>query len=409
MSGPRYQSRISSPRQPSYRAAALLAAAAAALLLAGCGERGDVGIFASIEREEKIEKSNLPEVSTAGSMVYDPGTDTYYVALGQLYARDRSSNEWDEVDHPGGYGDGHTLDIVLVDADADGTIGAAPDGIYVAFFDTLDSEDAKLFRLDPSNNSFGSPVWNPGKEIARLITFDTNADGLDDEFLGVTVESDEYNYNLVYSPGNIGGGQRTIVSDSASILDGDYNPNTGASVFITRNGLYEVPDLTSTSLDAPDGDNLNDLQLIRDYSGGAIGDNSDILSGVTLDAANGHFYVSSRDGVIFRQEGAAAWSESSRDDDRRYTDVEYVDLPGFTGAVVGMETLETSSGGYYEVDASLGTSRPDGDNYNAADISDAAIHGFYVDTANDTLFALTNGTGLWSATYDTDEPEWRWE
>ncbi len=104
------------------------------------------------------------------------------------------------------------------------------------------------------------------------------------------------------------------------------------------------------------------------------------------------------------------WTTSSGDDDRKYTDIAYVDFGAeFNGLVVGLDVTGTSAGGYYEVDDGLGTDRPDGDNYRAADISDASIHSFYVDTDNDTLFALTYGGGLWSATYEKGEPEWSWE
>ncbi|MFP4011724.1 MAG: hypothetical protein ACLFUM_08480, partial [Spirochaetaceae bacterium] len=101
------RNRRSSSVSPSLIPAALLLL----VLLSGCGERGDTGIFASIEREEEIKKSNLPEAPThAGSMVYDSVEEKYYVALGQLYSREVGSNDWDEVDHPSGYREGHTLD-----------------------------------------------------------------------------------------------------------------------------------------------------------------------------------------------------------------------------------------------------------------------------------------------------------
>ncbi|MFP4567173.1 MAG: hypothetical protein ACLFNX_11790, partial [Spirochaetaceae bacterium] len=165
-------------RTPRPAPAVAAMALALALLLSGCGERGEVGIFASIEREEKIEKSNLPELSHSGSMVYDADEDKYYAALGQLYSRDRNSSDWDEVDHPSGYKDGHTLDIVTVD----GTI-------YVAFFDTQ-STKAALFKLNPSNDDFDK-VWSPGKEISKLIGIDTDADGDNEELFAVTVESNK--------------------------------------------------------------------------------------------------------------------------------------------------------------------------------------------------------------------------
>ena len=357
------------------------------LLLSGCGDRGDVGIFASIEREEKIEKSNLPEVSTAGSMVYDDtsGQEKYYVALGQLYSRGRTSNDWNDVNHPSGYKDGHTLDIVSVN----GTI-------YVAFFDTQ-STKSELFEL----NSFGSSVWNPGKEISELIGIDTTGDGANDQLFAVTVESNKLDYELVYAPGNNEGTQNVVLdsSDNLSlVLDGTYDTAGGAYLFVTTGQLYRGTSAGASDLAPVNGPfaNYGGTTFVSDTFG-TFGPN--------------WLLVTSKKGdIAYSDDGGSTWTTNTGDNDRRYTDIAYLDgFPGFTGLVVGMDTRLTSSGGYYEVDDSLGTSKPDADNYRAADISDASIHSFYVDSDNDTLFALTYGAGLWSATYDGGEPEWSWE
>lgn len=384
MSGPRHESPITTPRRPAAsRAVALFAAAAAtALLLSGCGERGDVGIFASIEREEKIEKSNLPEVATAGSVVYDAASQSYYVALGQLFSRSADGNEWDEVDHPGGYADGHTLDILEVAGN-----------IYVAFFDTA-STKSELYRLDTNNDSY-TKVWNPGKEISELISLDTSGDGTPDELFAVTVESNKLDYDLVFAPGGVAGTETLALDDVPRIIDGTYDTNGNTYLFVAASMLYDgtTPGTDFAELTTRPFATYGGATFVADNFGSA-----------------NRIYVSSLRGQLaYSTDGGSSWTSASNDDDRRYTDIAYLSFPGFQGLVVGLETLQTSSGGYYEVSSSLGTSRPDGENYGAADISDAAIHGFYVDTTNETLFALTNGFGLWSAKYDTDEPEWAWE
>lgn len=375
----------------------ILTGLAVVLLLSGCGERGDVGIFASIEREEKIEKSNLPEVSTAGSVVYHSGTDRYYVALGQLYARDRDSNEWDDVNHPGGYADGHTLDIVTMGGD-----------IYVAFFDT-ESTKSEIFRLDPTNDSYSS-VWSPGQEIAKLIAIDTDgaaeaSEDLNEELFAVTVESNKLDYNLVYAPGDVGGTQNTVLSDVPRIFDGAYDfvVAGGQYLFVAGSTLFAGTDATQGSADIAEVAGAD--RPFATFGGTTFVENA------FGTAANDWLYVTSTRGDIAytADAGTWTWTIETGDDDRGYTDIEYVDLPGFTGLVVGVDTRETSPGGYYEVTESLGTSRPDGENYDAADISDAAINGFYLDAANQTLFAVTSGAGLWSGNYDTAEADWSWE
>jgi hypothetical protein len=153
------------------------------------------------------------------------------------------------------------------------------------------------------------------------------------------------------------------------------------------------------------GDYSNDLSSVVSYSGllyvpGAFPDGP----------SENRLYLTSPNGKIaYTTDGGTSWTVEVDDDDRRYTDPAYLEFPGFTGLVLGLDTRETSDGGYYEVSADNGTRRPSGDNYNAADIEDAAIHRFFVDSTSNRLFALTYGTGLWSASYDIADPEWKWE
>ncbi len=377
------RNRRSSSVSPSLIPAALLLL----VLLSGCGERGDTGIFASIEREEEIKKSNLPEAPThAGSMVYDSDEEQYYVALGQLYSREVGSNDWDEVDHPSGYREGHTLDIVNVG----GTI-------YAAFSDH-DDADSELFEPDTSDDSW-TKRWSPGKEISKLIGINTTADPPYEELFAVTVDSDKESYNLVYAPDGIGdlpGSEDEVLSDKTRIIDGTYDTDDGNYLFVASSVLWGGSDASNLSkLDAPSS-------------------SMSTFGGASYDGDNDRIYLSSPKGMLaytdsFDPGGTSSWTVRSHDDDRRYMDPLYVHLPGFTGVVVGLDTQDESSGGYYEVDSSLGTSRPDGNNYSAAELSGSVVHSFFVDVDNDTLFALTNGHGLWSTDYDTAEPEWRWE
>ncbi|MGM0673176.1 MAG: hypothetical protein ACQETQ_00635, partial [Spirochaetota bacterium] len=139
--------------------------------------------------------------------------------------------------------------------------------------------------------------------------------------------------------------------------------------------------------------------------------------GITYSPTETRLYVTTERGRIsYSEDGGSNWTTENHDDDRRYTDPAYLDaadfpefLDGNGGLVVGLDTRDQSSGGYYEMNSGLSASRPDGDNYDAADIADASIHSFFVDTDNNTLFALTNGSGLWRADYTEPEPEWKWE
>lgn len=385
---------------------------ATVLLLAGCGERGDVGIFASIEREEKVEKANLPEVSTAGSMIYHQDTDRYYVALGRLYERGRDDTDWDEVDFPSDYDDGHTLDIVALDEDGDDEDEdiSGTETVYVAMFDT-DSTKAELYRRDVENGSWDGPIWSPDREIAGLVAIDSDADGDDDRLFAVTVASNKLEYDLIYSPGGVGGGTETqVLTADKQVLDGTSD---GTSYYLLSSGMLYVGSVGDPSSIEPawDAENAGPGDYSPDLSGFPSFSGLLYVAGAYGIEDENRLYLTSPKGLIaYSTDAGETWTVEEDDDDRVYTDPAYLDFPGFTGVVLGGDTRGFSDGGYFELeDSSLATARPSGDNYDAADISDAAVQGFFVDTLNNRLFALTNGAGLWSASYDVADPEWRWE
>ncbi|MFP4068522.1 MAG: hypothetical protein ACLFS5_13610, partial [Spirochaetaceae bacterium] len=310
----------------------------------------------------------------------------------QLYSREVGSNDWDEVDHPSGYREGHTLDIVNVG----GTI-------YAAFFDH-DDADGAVFTLDTANDKW-TKVWSQpsgAEEIMRLIGINETPEGDSQaEELYAVVRTDDAEYDVYHVDGTTG---TRVIEEASEVIDGayvdDFDDSDNERYALLTASTFYLSGTADGSFDAYDP---------TDAQAGGMPSDATNFGGIWTENADS-IYVSSKNGRVYRWDGS--WSHTDQNDDRQYLGGAVFDFTGSggeEGVVVGLDTQDESSGGYYEVDSSLGTSRPDGNNYSAAELSGSVVHSFFVDVNNDTLFALTNGHGLWSTDYDTAEPEWRWE
>jgi len=104
---------------------------------------------------------------------------------------------------------------------------------------------------------------------------------------------------------------------------------------------------------------------------------------------------------------------------RSLSDIEWVESDDGDILVVGTRPdpdLNTSSRGYYESiaptgsDYTLSLTNEIASSYTGSELSTAAITRFRYYRDINTLFALTNGLGLWSGVYSSPRnPSWTWE
>jgi hypothetical protein len=390
-----------------------LAVLAVFVTITAC-ERGSVGIFASLEREELIKKGNLPENAPVTGMVrVAPGSGSakYYASLGSVFTREagaKDSPNWDRIDAPGAMGDGATaLDIA-----------ALGDTVYVSYTG-VDGDDFGLFELDTSNDSWTNTGYDRG-QVVELITLDGDQNG-SDELYAVT-EDGTNKYDLVYGPqrdpdgdGNPG---QTIIDDTTRIVDGSYDGVSGEVIFISSTKIYSGAAPTS----------LNSGESPDSFDPGNIMDANEDLAGILYDPGAGSdrpggLYIASAKGVIYFNDGSG-WTKSNQTSSSAYTDLAvFPQLDGTEtgGVVVGLSnTGQDADTGYRELPGGgvndIAEPAPKS-NYLSGDISNATVSGFYVDdeTSPNLLFAFTEGRGLWRARYADKngnlqkDPFWSWE
>jgi len=374
-------------------------------LLAGCVDYQE-GLFASIEREEKIPESNLPKESSVFGMVKADGK--YYVSLGKLYERGVSGGDWDSIGPPPGFNDSLAADIVH-----DGTT------TYVAYND-YELGGSGVFVLDTTNDTWGSGnLYNGGKQITDLFAIDNG--GTTELFAAVGDPSDSGGtYDLLHYTGTPDI-WTTVIRNRPRIIAGAYvsTANHGTAqnyVFLSRARVFYGSALTDDNLNT-----FTDPSLAFD---GSFQDNED-FGGILYLSGPDDLYISSRQGHIYYSDGT--WTKSSTDDDRPYTGMAFFpELDGSPpgGVVVGIQDLQsperqTEEGGYYELPGGgVGTIvAPEGNGYGTAEMSETTVIDFFVDagTTPNALFVLTQGQGLWRGEYGNSsgalfsDPQWTHE
>lgn len=373
----------------------LVIAILASAFVVAC-EQGDIGIFASIEQEELIKKGNLNENATVLGMTRRGST--YYAGLaGGVYSRAAGSGDnisWDgPISRPAGYAD-YVTDLVKLG-----------DTIYVSFVDN-NGQSFGLFALD-TNDSWSDNLYGDA-QITRLHVANDR--------LFASVLDDPAN-RLVHIDPSSGSTTQVIDNAGGAILDGIYDSDAGYYVFITSSRVYAGTDPTGTFSEAT-------LPTKWTESGAPSSD----LAGIHFDVDGQNTYVSQNTGSIYLHNGSSWNNRQVPASDGRPTDfAEFPKLNGErTGLVVGLSLIDDSPGGYVEIldtesgDATLSDMElPGGNNYQAAQLGDASVQEFFVDTdtgeSPELLFAMTYGSGLWRARYaDADgnpqtHPFWSWE
>ncbi|TVR31857.1 MAG: hypothetical protein EA404_08860 [Spirochaetaceae bacterium] len=380
---------------------------ASLLVLAAC-ERGPVGIFASIEREVAIQEGNLLKNAAVNGMVEADngnGTAYYFAAVGGRirYRRaDGDESDWSSISNPSAYRTNHSRPTSIVKLN--GTV-------YVSFVEG-ERKRSGLFTLEPATRSYNAQgsissdnhvarLFALGNELFASIQF--KEEGEDAEFelwhLGEAGSAS--------LPGAPISGLQERPFISAATDETNYWFITSDAIFHTGTAVDEV-----APVDKP----------------AAIGTS---LGGVFFHG--GDLYLSSRDGRTARGGSTGyisvsdalptpggSWLAPVTESDRAFTDFAYAaDIDAFADGVLFIGTYRTlsgrsvvSPGGYMEIPGAAFDSpqRPDGNSYQASELSKSAVMQIFVPSQGNTIFALTGGRGLWRGDYDSDGvATWVWE
>jgi hypothetical protein len=366
--------------------------------LSGCS-RGTQGIFATIEIEEKTNTSNLVDNTTINALVR---TDDRIIVLAgtKIFSRLTAGNNWGEIGSPGGLTGTH-----LAGVNADGSSDGIVDEVYAVFFDSR-SNRYFMYSLDTSSlawTAVDSATWDAGSGDAITGMLDVH----DRMLLSVTRSADGTRELLSFGAGL--SGPVVLGSFAGSLTDAAWNESSG--VVIARNNLMgHLSDLgTAGALTVPAlGAGVTNVTGVGAFPDSVVGGGAISFAVTTL---NGEIWVSTSG-------TAGSWVKANGGlSTRSFSDVDWVD--NVEVLVIGTRPdpdLNTSSRGYFESvtptgsDYTLSITNDIAGSYTGSELSTAAITRFrYYEDIN-TLFALTNGLGLWRGVYSAPRnPSWTWE
>ncbi|TVR59084.1 MAG: hypothetical protein EA426_08220 [Spirochaetaceae bacterium] len=364
--------RKKSPR-PSAASATITTIAVLALFLAGC-DRGTVGIFASIEREEKTIQSNLPKDQTVTGFTEADGA--YFVAIGpRIWRRsttDVGDEPWDTIPVPTGAGE-----YVAAGVASSGSI------VVAAFVGEAGSVIAVRDAADESNEWEWATANLVGQVDTLLSAGDAvfvveNRTGVGHFFHHVNLtDADDPTTDELALPGQ-----------QPRVLDATFDGTTYR--FVTSNAVLSSaePNVAPTVVaTAPGGiTNIGGIAVTED---GTLVVSSDVVSS---DSAGK---------VAYSTDGGTSWTESGVAADVRFPSVAVIGDTVYLGARRGVYTLPVTG---LEGTPAVAT----GQAYESAALRNASVLGGFFEASDEDIFILTN-KGLWRRNVDDDSVSWIWE
>ncbi len=374
------------------RRALLAALAISAMTLISCAE-GPTGIFASVAAETPVNKTMTPAIEYASpTFVARLGT-TWYSGMGVLWQKADGATQWTKAT------------VSLTGISASDTLYAdsgavSGTNLYVAFSDVTTRTSLGVWAFDGTNWTAVDAGFPIATEYLRSIMV------ANDQLFAVTanVRAD------------------TSVTQTYSIY---YLSGTFASAGISANATIGVP--TSVAWDGTNyiftaGDSLvsgtsaSTLAVLSTTAGSAY-------SGVCSDGSGG-IIVSSRNGYLYRStDSGATLSATAGPFKNSLGKIYSLSTPTYIAAapgkilVVGTNRIPRTSsdippaGGYLEFDATnfattFASSTPTDDHHLTASavnfdtsLDSRSVSAMPYFAAQNRLFAMTDGYGLWSDTY----------
>jgi len=378
---------------------------AALLLLSGCGDK-ESGIFFSIEQERKLDNNNLPDAGTFTSMV--KLVNDYYVSTGAVYRvgdadnfdyhLDGSTGKWTKIANPSG-----TLCAGL---------GVVSGTLYGIFFENPSPEDPADFDSHLYSFNTVGDVWSlVTSNSANTYTIEKMAVANGVAFLlGYTLDgSNNREYAVHTWDGTTFTADVLTVLDQYSRFDAAFD---GTNYWVAYGyGLYSNTTPATIAVNATAAtDMMATTTPAKQYMGIHYSP-----------APYNQLLVCQNGGALYRSsDGGTSWTALTN----TISTVPY-DFGDFTVDTDDYILLATSDG-YLEftgtLDDSAVFSLPSGttdyDNYLTLDLRYALTNGFFADQgvatsgsgAQDVLFVLTTGTGLWAnRLYSDGSRYWDWE
>lgn len=392
----------------------------AAFLVALVASCSQVPIFYNIEREVLIEDGNLDNnISFTDMTKLTYSAEDYYLAAGkEIWFRRVTDKNWTKIGNPSGY----TKSV-------SGTTGMAYIGgeIVSAFYSEPGTGKTALFSA--TFNGTGSVTWT-------MITgsrVDSHGDEYEDLYYtryylfmaNNHLFINKVNYHNYYDNGektDIDSSQlyhfsnATIALNAGSqvTMPASFNKtvvrdviHTGSAYWILYNNSGEGVIASGGSPGSMSEMTLSGVDNSCQFMAMARVGTLSLLSASTGETEN-HLYYSTDNGANWTRKKTDLLISCFLDISTIKADTV---LAGCQSYVVNGTSY--TSEGYVEFDTadySLGSnSFSDDDNFDSSELSETSIRGLYLDSALDTVFALTWNKGLWRNVEENGERNWIWE
>ncbi len=413
-----------------------------AFLLGSCNH-GPRGIFAELQEEQRIQQANTGEngIPTAIHKIQVGSEDRYYLSAHRLFWRpsNNDGSDWNEIGSPASF---ENIDSIAV-----ATISSTP---YLFASVTNNSNGRSgLFLLNTSNHSWSGELMAtthntadapPPEQVVQLLEVEGNGRTrllIVGRQLNVTDGYTLYSYNTRNSDAT-DDDSLTVLWPSVGIINDVDRAGASRLLLTDATGLYCVDDDGSAELTETrriDGSSslagMNQFEMRRLVSDSTPDGDAIHLGGIYISetsGSTGDIYVSSGRGALYRyhytnlgdicsstwQDGCDnttdiddCWGKSNFGiPNYRYTDMLWFASLG--RLLIGIRDNNTVEGGYREIEingSQIGEiHNPQGTSYSSAALSTTSVRSFFVDGGK--LFALTEGRGMWRASYDSGVPTW---
>ncbi|MBO7429621.1 MAG: hypothetical protein J6U56_01225 [Spirochaetia bacterium] len=363
-------------------------------LLVSCNE-SEIGVFYGLSHEEKVKDYALPNKSTSEGMVKTGGY--LYVAASSIYRKKAEGGEldWHKISSPDGY---HNCT----------EIGLANDTIFILAYD---ADDAKPYLFSGTGDGSWEKKTTPiDKKISRMrvandVIFITDREG-----------------HLYYSDDS-----GSSFTQDTSIPDSKlFSTSTGNFDIAYGGGSYYLNAQYKLYKGNPGGFGT---EFTPTHNGKIWKDKEDVFTRFYYDEEDDRLYTADNSGYIYAVDSPSGASKTSWVKSDSHTrsgmglqGIIVLRVPTSSGSkhkVLMAGTGINSGRGYFMVDNPRTTKRDyldpvpprnreystiisDFYDYNAFNLSKAAINSFFIDEyadgTNFDVYALTFGYGVWKNT-----------
>lgn len=360
-------------------------------------------IFASIEKEEKIESGNLSDETTGQGMARI-GNNYILSTGGALFYRNVNGNDWNILKLPESYEGAMNLVevynterayVVLVKEyytePSEFAMYKLSVGGNVVSFDKIHSSSDFLNIYAVSNRDGGSgTTGTDANDNVFAVQGVFSADAIND--LTYYQNYNTTSPNILQMKASDWPSGKELTKQSANVIDIAYDSDTTTYYLANESNVFKIT--AGNILEVVKHGDSKPWGFIGGMYYSTLYDTLFVSSGRYTDGGS-YIYASTDEG--------STWSNSGKKTNRFFTRFIDIDQTSYTGLLVGTSFNVRAFGrdeGYFELEnGNVGTTdTPSGNKYTSGKLDTAGVMGFYKDS--NVFFVMTKGLGVWRGNYN---------